>query len=189
MSARPEPLPCDAGSRADTSARADDQSRLLAAVAQQPRCPAARREWLRKLATFGSIGMANLVLYLIVYGLLTRAGLSKIEAGALAFASCTVVSYLGNKTLTFRSTAAHAEEAPRFAVTSILGAAIATFGPSLLVDTCGLSEPQALAIVCILVPLQNFLLMNGIVFRNAGSGSPEHRIGLNPANATASPQP
>ncbi len=127
----------------------------------------ARREALRRIATFGVIGTANLVLYLIVYAWLGMAGFGRIAAGGLAFAACTIVSYLGNKFLTFRSKAAHAQEAPRFALTSLIGAAIATFGPSLLTDTFGLPEPIALAIVCTLVPLQNFLLMNAVVFRAA----------------------
>jgi putative flippase GtrA len=123
----------------------------------------------RRVVTFGSVGLgAACVYFLIAWALSTQGVLPASVASFIAYLASAGFSYLGHKALTFRSSAPHRRELPRFALAGALGYAIAVIVPLVLTDFWRFQPVIAIVIVCIAVPVVNFLLLTFFVFKADG---------------------
>jgi putative flippase GtrA len=127
-----------------------------------------------RLVRFGSVGIAATLLYAAVaWSLTAGARIGAAPASVLAYGLAGMFSYLGHKRFTFRSSAAHAAEAPKFIVASMLGAGVATAAPLVLTDRLGLPPIVAIAFACVVIPLMNYLILDLLVFaRRSAAGRP-----------------
>lgn len=126
------------------------------------------RELLGKLVRFGSVGAAATLVYAGLAAGFGVLGLNATPSSVLAYVCAAVFAYLGHKRVTFRSPAAHAAEAPRFAAASLLGLAVAALAPILLTDRLHLPRLAPILATCIGVPLLNFLILDQLVFARGG---------------------
>ena len=120
---------------------------------------------LGRLFRFGMVGLLSTLLYAtIAWSLTTWTRIDAAPASALAYGAAGLMGYWGQRRLTFRSTAAHSQTAPRFVAASALGAGIAMIAPLALTDRLGLPSIVAIAFTCGLVPLMNYVVLDRLVF-------------------------
>ena len=128
---------------------------------------------LAKLAWFGCVGGAATLSYAaIAYVLKEQFGWLPALASAMAYVICGVGSFAGHKLLTFRSQAPAGGEIGKFAATSLLGLGVALMVPYGLTQVLQWDARIAIALVCVLCPLLNFILLSLFVFGKAGKFSP-----------------
>ncbi|RWB26161.1 MAG: GtrA family protein [Mesorhizobium sp.] len=134
----------------------------------------------RRLLKFASVGLAATVLYAFCASLFTSAGstyLPPATASVAAYSVAAIFSYLGHKFFTFMSAGSHQFEAPRFAVLTGFGLAIAYLLPLLLVGQFGLPVAIPILLTCVLIPVVNFVVLERWIFsgRSAAGldGDPE----------------
>jgi putative flippase GtrA len=127
-----------------------------------------------RLLRFGSVGVASTLIYAALgWSLTVGARLGAAPASVLAYALACVFSYFGHKGFTFRSSAAHAVEAPKFIAAAAVGLAIASAAPLILTDGLHLPPIVAIAFTCVAVPAINYLILDLIVFaRRPDDGQP-----------------
>ncbi|WP_051069030.1 GtrA family protein [Mesorhizobium metallidurans] len=121
----------------------------------------------RRLLKFASVGLAATVVYALCASLFASAGsgyLSPALASLAAYAVAAIFSYLGHKFFTFMSAGSHRFEAPRFAVLTGCGLAVAYLLPTLLVGQFGLPVSVPILLTCILIPLVNFVVLERWIF-------------------------
>ncbi|MBV1701316.1 MAG: GtrA family protein [Hyphomicrobiales bacterium] len=125
-----------------------------------------QNRWQRLLA-YGLIGATGTVLYAVLaYLFIMRLGFANPPGSALAYTICGIISYFGNRTITFRSKAPVAVEAPRFIVSSLIGYGLAT-GLPLALQLAGHASPiLAILAVCTAVPVANFFLLERFVYKS-----------------------
>lgn len=123
-----------------------------------------RKRW-GPAAWYLAIAAFNAVFYMALGAGIVALGVSPPLAGPLALIPVLIVSYLGHKSKTFRSTGAHRREAPRFGLICILDLVLASVVPQLGVH---FKAPPGAAFFVLtgLVPLANFLLMRFWIFRD-----------------------
>lgn len=85
-------------------------------------------------------------------------------ASLVAYAVAAIFSYLGHKFFTFMSAGSHRFEAPRFAVLTGCGLAVAYLLPALLVGQFGLPVSVPILLTCILIPVVNFVVLDRWIF-------------------------
>ncbi len=122
-------------------------------------------------ARFVLVGLAATGIYLaaaLALGLVP--GIAPVAASVGAYAIAAVFSYWGHKRLTFRSSGSHAHEAPRFLLTTALGLGTSVIMPLLLTERLGLPSPVAVLVVCMAIPVLNYLILNAWVFRQLEHG-------------------
>ena len=128
---------------------------------------------LAKLAWFGCVGGAATVSYAsIAYVLKEQFGWLPALASAMAYGVSCVGSFLGHKALTFASSAPASQEIGKFVATSLLGLGVALLVPYGLTQVLHWEARIAIALVCVLCPLLNFILLSHFVFGKAGNFSP-----------------
>jgi len=133
---------------------------------------AAKPVDLGRLGRFGVVGVGCAVLYAaLAWSLPTVGGWDPAISSIAAYAVAGVVSYLGQKLFTFRSTASHADAAPRFLAVFLVGIVIATAAPLLLTDRLHLPPIMAIVFTCGVVPLINYGLLSRLVFKRTDAGS------------------
>lgn len=120
-----------------------------------------------RLAPFALTGVCATLLYVGVATLLTGF-LSAALASACAYAMGALVTYCGNRLLTFRSAGRVAREVPRFLLTGLAGYSLALALPFVLTQTLHHDPRIAIAAVCVLVPPLNFILLALFVFADKG---------------------
>ena len=129
----------------------------------------ARVPW--KLIRFAFVGGFTTVLYTVLASLFTLAfGWQAVIASVLAYLLCMLVSYVGHRRFTFRSSRPVQEEAHRFVALSVLGGAVAILSPFVLTQYLGLHPIIAILFVSIAVPALSFLGMERLVFRAVPNG-------------------
>jgi putative flippase GtrA len=129
---------------------------------------------LRRLVWFGIVGGSAAALYGVqVYVYANVWGWSAVRGSTIAYLVCGLVSYSGNRLLTFQSEAPLAPEASRFVATSLIGMAISAFIPLLLTQYLHFDAWVSFLLVCISVPTANYFLLSRFVYvadlRNATS--------------------
>jgi len=127
---------------------------------------------LAQLARFGLVGVGCSVLYAsLAWSLTVLGALPAIAASVTAYSIAGVFSYFGQKLFTFRNAAPHAEAAPRFLASFVLGVGIATCAPLVLTDRLGLPPLIAILFTCGVVPVINYGVLSLLVFSRAPQGS------------------
>lgn len=122
---------------------------------------------LKLLARFGSVGIAATVLYAVLAAVFAgseRIGLGPVEASLAAYAGAALFSYLAHKFFTFMSDGSHRSQAPRFALLTATGLAVAYAVPSLLTVKLGLPLVVPVLVTCVVIPALNFLVLDRWVF-------------------------
>ena len=125
--------------------------------------------YLARLMRFAGVGGAATLIYAGLAAGFGALGVRAVGASLLAYGLAGLFGYFGHKRVTFRSDRAHAEEAPRFAAASVMGAAIATAAPLVLTDAARLPGFVAIGFTCVAVPAMNFLVLDLLVFSRRSS--------------------
>jgi putative flippase GtrA len=120
-----------------------------------------------KLLRFIVSGVVAAGVYYFALSALLSSGVHPLIGGALAYIAAMPVSFSLHKIFTFRSKDRFSNEAPRFVLASIVGIAVASVTPALLLHQTSMSKHVASVITCILTPLMTYLLLNTWVFRGA----------------------
>ena len=121
---------------------------------------------LRRLGWFGAIGGAATLGYAMMAWTLTeKFGWWPAVASALAYACCGLFTYVSHKFLTFRSKSPVGDEMARFALVTLLGYAQAFAIPLVLTQWRHWDATFSIAIVCIVCPALNYVLLNMFVFK------------------------
>jgi putative flippase GtrA len=121
-----------------------------------------------RIMRFAVVGGAATLTYagsalILSYGPVS-AILPAVAASFLAYLIAMPVSYFGHKRLTFGSDRTHALEMPRFLGSAILGIAIASLLPLIVVDGLDLAPAVSIVLACILVPATNYVALERWVF-------------------------
>lgn len=132
-----------------------------------------RRNPFGLLTRFALVGVAATILYAVLA--LAFGRLLDSHAGAwtslLAYGVAAVFSYLAHRAFTFASDGDRAAEIPRFIVVTATGAAISFAVPAVVQTGFGLPLAVAVLLVCLVIPLINFLVLDRWVFRDRRSFS------------------
>lgn len=118
--------------------------------------------WAR-LRRFGLVGLTSTALYAVAALGLQAASVEPLPASLAAFAFCSVVSFVGHRWFTFRSTGRAGAEGARFAATTLLGFVLTTAIP-LAGQALGAPGWASVLASCLIVPALNYLLLNSFVF-------------------------
>jgi len=118
-----------------------------------------------RMLRFIAVGLVSTGLYaLLALAFLRLAPMPAAVASLAAVVCCGAFSYFAHRIFTFASTAAHTVTAPRFAGVTLLAYAIALVTPWIVSDIMGHAPAIGIALVCVLVPVANFGLLNLFVF-------------------------
>lgn len=115
-----------------------------------------------RLQRFAAAGLAATLLYACLATLFDLAGLGATPASSLAYVLSACFSYAAQR-LAFASQRRHGQAAPRFAAMAALGLAVASLLP-MLASALGLPAVIGVAMVCVVVPAMNFVLLDRLVF-------------------------
>ena len=116
-------------------------------------------ELLRKIVTFGIVGVLTAFSYLLLAKLFRELlGLGLLSAGTLAYPLAIFVSYVGQGVFTFRAGLRDERQFARFAITNILGYFVAIAMLSTVPKAFNVDEFVALLMVVCVLPIINFML-------------------------------
>lgn len=118
-----------------------------------------------RILRFTIVGVSVAALYAGLYVVFRRLEGPEWLASLAAFGLCVCVQYLAQTVFTFRAPLAAPGQLLRFLVTITLGAAIATLIPGALGPAARLPESASVAIVVVLLPIANFLMLRIWVYR------------------------
>lgn len=122
--------------------------------------------WVR----FGLVGLSATAAYAILgLALVSGLGLAPLYGNSVAFALSFVVSYLGHRRWTFRSSKGHSRSLPRFALVQGLGLALNS-GIIWLAMKAGTGYPMAMLLAIVACPALVYLLCRIWVFGQPESG-------------------
>jgi len=128
-----------------------------------PRSGLAR---LSRLSWFGGVGALSTAIYAVTTWLLAKQlALPAVIASCAAYTAAALVSYFGHRRLTFRSGRPHRESGSRFVALSLVSYAIASLTPALVSGRLHAPIELSIAIVCVLVPVLNYVVLSLVVFR------------------------
>lgn len=130
------------------------------------------RRHIIEVMRFGVVGLCATMLYvsLAFFFATTFAQLPSVAAAVAAYLLAGLFSYLAHKVFTFASDGRHRREAPRFAVVSLAGFAMAALLPLILHDLMGLSLVIPVMLTATLVPVMNFVALRWFVFDQGATG-------------------
>jgi putative flippase GtrA len=114
-------------------------------------------ELFRQFSTFASVGLiATGLHYAILIGVVEFAGISALTGSLMGYSAGGLVSYVLNRSHTFRSDRPHDEAAWRFALIVFFGFALTYFCMRLLVENAGVPYLPAQIATTATVMLWNF---------------------------------
>jgi putative flippase GtrA len=115
---------------------------------------------------YGIVGVLLMLAYLGVALILASVfGLSPVWASPLSFVLCVPLAYLGQSILVFRAPWGDRAQQTRFLLTTVTGFLIAAGVTPLLALFVDVPPYVNFMVVCVLVPLTNFLVFRFWVFR------------------------
>lgn len=125
---------------------------------------------VRRLVSFAIVGGFTTLLYAGLAALFSlQWHWPAVLGSAVAYTICALVSYAGNRIVTFQSAAPVAAEASRFVLTSIFGYTLAALIPLVLTDIAKFDATISICAVCITIPAANYIILSRFVFaRSAG---------------------
>lgn len=120
---------------------------------------------LRKIITFGFVGVAASVLHFVVAVVAMRVlGAPILLANLLGFILAFSLSYVGHYKWTFRSSANHKVSVPKFAVTAVMGYVINNIVLIILISATGLELSLFILIAIGVSAAVVYLISNRWVF-------------------------
>lgn len=126
---------------------------------KRPQTLLGRLAPLRGIAIFGLVGIAASVVHAVVGIALVRSGLLyPFSANIIAFLTAFSVSYVGHRSFSFRSDAAHGGALPKFFAVAVLGLAMNQLIVLMVVNWLGFPYELALAVVFLTVPASTYVL-------------------------------
>ncbi|SLN72510.1 GtrA-like protein [Roseivivax jejudonensis] len=117
-----------------------------------------------RLLRFGIVGAGVAALYVLLYVAFLRAGIPQGVANVAAFLIAVAVQYAGQGAFTFGRPLADPAQALRFAVMIGLGLLTSAVVTGAIGPAAGLPDWASAALVAVVLPLQNFVLMSLWVF-------------------------
>jgi putative flippase GtrA len=126
---------------------------------------------------FFSSGVVCAFVYAFVARSMLGMGRTPIHAGFIAYLAAMPVSLMLHRWFSFRSTHPAFPEAVRFTASAMVGLAVATYAPHLLIGSSGIDEDIAIALTCVATPIVNFVLMDRWVFRTISTHHSKTRHG------------
>lgn len=127
---------------------------------------------MRQFLSFAAVGVLNTVLgYAVIYACMYLAGFGAVTSNVVGYSVGLVVSYVMNRTFTFRSVASAPREIVRF-VSIFLLAYLANLGVLiLLIDRVGVHEGVAQIPAGVVYFALSFVLNKYYVFASPRAGS------------------
>lgn len=120
---------------------------------------------LRRVVSFGMIGVANTIAYAAISIAFVRGGMNALVASLIAYALCALWSYWTNARFTFESRAPHAVAAPRFLGMTIVSSSIATV-ILFMIRKLGFPVEMSLVLTSLALPIANYAAAELFVFRS-----------------------
>lgn len=122
------------------------------------------RALLALFARYGAIGIVATMLYLAAASGLRLASMGAGAASTLAYIAACSISYLGHRTVTFRSTTRHRRAVPRFLAVSFLGLGVAAVLPPLVEQLTPFDAHVGFLAVAVVVAVCSFISLRLAVF-------------------------
>ncbi|SMQ68501.1 Putative flippase GtrA (transmembrane translocase of bactoprenol-linked glucose) [Agreia sp. VKM Ac-1783] len=129
----------------------------------------AKTLWHSPVLRFGAIGGLNNLLSYGIFVALTRAGMPSIGAATITYATGMVVSYLANRTFTFRHSGNTRRSVLQFIVVNIAGYALNVAILALFVELIGWNALVVQLGAIVIVATGIYLGMRFWVFRTTGA--------------------
>jgi putative flippase GtrA len=123
----------------------------------------------RQLASFSFVGLCSNLIGYVAYLLLVANDMDPKLAVTLLYFIGVLVSYLGNKRLTFRETGNFLSSGARYLAVYIMGYLLNIFLIFLFVDRLGFPHQIVQAIAILLVAIVLFFMLRIFVFRSNSS--------------------
>lgn len=117
-------------------------------------------------------GIATLIYAGATWAFVTRLGLPIVLASPVAYGLAAAWSYRGHRRLTFADREAGAGAAWRFSALTLAGYAASAVVPALASGWLGASPEASILIVCIAIPVLNYVVLSRHVFRGPRSKPP-----------------
>lgn len=124
---------------------------------------------MAEVMRFGAVGLATNLVGYAAYLIITAAGVMPMLAVTILFSMGTVVSFLGNRTYTFRKSSAQKRAGLKYATVYFLGYILNLSILFVFVDRVGLPHQAVQAAAILIVAVVLFVLSKWYVFSN-GSG-------------------
>lgn len=126
------------------------------------------RALARRVLRFGISGiLSTLIYFAIALVLVATTSMPVFGASFLAFCGAGAISYLLHRCFTFENRDRSRETLARFIAVNLVANAIAIATPWAISDYAGYPAIVGIALVCVLVPAFNFVLLSVYVFRRA----------------------
>lgn len=109
-------------------------------------------------------GISGLIHLSVAFSAMHFADITPTRASLIGFVVANPFSYFGHKLVTFMVPERDAFEAARFVVSALIGLALASAIPYILIDWLSVPRLAALATVVIVIPIVNYLAMRFWVF-------------------------
>lgn len=127
---------------------------------------APERGLLRSILDFGTIGILATATHVLVgLGLVHLGLLAPFGANVIAFLVAFAVSYIGHRSYSFRSTAAHRSALPRFLLVALGGLLMNQVTVVVVVHRMMLPYAAALVIIVTVIPAVTFVFARYWAFR------------------------
>ncbi|MCC2095454.1 MAG: GtrA family protein [Hyphomicrobiales bacterium] len=132
----------------------------------------ARVDAFWRVVRFGIIGIGSTLIYALFAVILHYlANVPTVAASFAAFCCGAVFSYFGHRIFTFHDTGRIGRSVPRFIGVNLLGNGIAIGLPWVVSDMLQYPAMLSIVLVCIVVPVMNYVLLKSFVFHKGHSGS------------------
>ncbi|MGV8834210.1 MAG: GtrA family protein [Devosia sp.] len=121
-----------------------------------------------QVVRFGISGLSSTIVYfLLTIGLVQAAGMAPINASVAGYAVSLVFSYLLQSRFTFRVSRDSRAQVLRFVVISLFGFAVSYTSMRYFTDMLGLPYVVGALVVCVVLPVANFVIFKHWVFASA----------------------
>jgi putative flippase GtrA len=126
----------------------------------------ARVSLVRRLLTFGAVGLGATIGYIAVSTVLVGMGYRPWIVSPLVYAALIPVAYMGQRTLTFRSKTNHTSSLPRYLVIQGVGLVLAALIPAVVSEI--VSPAGSFVVVSGIVAATNYILLARWAFPASG---------------------
>lgn len=123
-----------------------------------------------RLGRFAIVGAIATLSYTVMAWIFTVAmGISGMLASFIAYGLASVLSYCGQRWITFRSDRPHGDALPRFGSVALVGYTVALALPLCLTDWLGANPAIAIIATALIVPVINYVGLDRLVFPPTGN--------------------
>ena len=126
-----------------------------------------RRGRVQLISRFALVGLSATALYAVLallLGAAMRDDTGQAVASLLAYVATAIFSYCAHRVFTFASNGDYRFEIPRFAALTLSGVATSFIVPLVLAQWLLLPMVVPVAVVCVVIPLLNYVALDHWVF-------------------------